>query len=157
MKIVLVVVGKTSTPWVTEGLDYFLEKLKHYAPFELLTVPDIKAGKTLTQEMQKERESSAVLASLQPSDQVMLLDERGKEMTSVGFSQTLQAAMLAGTKRLVFVIGGPYGFSQTLYNRANGLLSLSKMTLTHEMARLFFVEQLYRAQTILKGQPYHHN
>lgn len=157
MKIVLLAVGKTSTDYLIKGIDGFLKRINHYVPMELNIIPDLKSTKGLTEETQKLREGQAMMAALQPGDVVVLLDERGKEYTSREFASQIDRKMVQGIKRLVFIIGGPYGFSQEMYDRANEKISLSKMTFTHEMVRLFFVEQVYRAMTILRGEPYHHD
>lgn len=157
MKIVVIAVGKTSTEYISRGVDEFLKRANRYLGVELTVIPDIKASKALTEEAQKQQEGRNILASLQPGDIVTLLDERGKELTSREFSGMIERRMVQGTKRLVFVIGGPYGFSKEVYERADSKLSLSRMTFTHEMVRLFFVEQIYRAMTIMRGEPYHHD
>ncbi len=157
MKIVVIAVGKTSTDYISRGVDEFLKRANRYLGVELTVIPDIKASKALTEEAQKQQEGRNILASLQPGDIVTLLDERGKELTSREFSGMIERRMVQGTKRLVFVIGGPYGFSKEVYERADSKLSLSRMTFTHEMVRLFFVEQIYRAMTIMRGEPYHHD
>lgn len=157
MKIVVIAVGKTSTDYISRGVDEFLKRANRYLGVELTVIPDIKASKALTEEAQKQQEGRNILASLQPGDIVTLLDERGKELTSREFSGMIERRMIQGTKRLVFVIGGPYGFSKEVYERADSKLSLSRMTFTHEMVRLFFVEQIYRAMTIMRGEPYHHD
>ncbi len=157
MKIVLLAVGKTATGYLAEGIDGFLKRVNHYLPMEMSVIPDIKSTKGLTESAQKEREGQAMLSALQPGDVVVLLDEKGKEFTSREFAARIDRRMVQGIKRLVFVIGGPYGFSREMYDRADEKISLSRMTFTHEMARLFFVEQVYRAMTILRGEPYHHD
>lgn len=157
MKIVVIAVGKTSTDYISRGVDEFLKRANRYLSVELTVIPDIKASKALTEEAQKLQEGRNILASLQPGDIVTLLDERGKELTSREFSGMIERRMIQGTKRLVFVIGGPYGFSKEVYERADSKLSLSRMTFTHEMVRLFFTEQIYRAMTIMRGEPYHHD
>lgn len=157
MKIILITVGKTSTKYIADAIGDFVKRVNHYAPMEVVTVPDLKSTRGITEEVQKQREGAAILASLQPGDHVCLLDERGKEMTSREFANMIDKRMNQGLKRLVFVIGGPYGFSQEVYDRADSKLSLSRMTFTHEMVRLFFAEQVYRAMTILRGEPYHHD
>lgn len=157
MKIVVIAVGKTSTDYISRGVDEFLKRSNRYLGVELTVIPDIKASKALTEEAQKLQEGRNILASLLPGDIVTLLDERGKELTSREFSGMIERRMIQGTKRLVFVIGGPYGFSKEVYERADSKLSLSRMTFTHEMVRLFFVEQIYRAMTIMRGEPYHHD
>ena len=150
-------VGRTSIDFVRRGIDEYLKRLAHYIPTEVKIIPDIKRTSALTEAKQKEQEGAAILSAVQPSDRVILLDERGKEYTSEEFASFMEKHMASGVKRLVFVVGGPYGFSQEVYNRADGKLSLSRMTFNHEMVRMFFVEQLYRAQTILRGEPYHHS
>lgn len=157
MKIVLLAVGKTSTDYLIKGIEGFIRRINHYVPMELSIIPDLKSTKGLTEETQKVREGQAMIAALQSGDVVVLLDERGKEYTSREFASQIDRKMVQGIKRLVFVIGGPYGFSQEMYDRANEKISLSRMTFTHEMVRLFFVEQIYRAMTILRGEPYHHD
>ena len=156
MKIVLIVVGKTTDKRLVDLCQEYVDRLSHYAPFELKVVPDLKNAKSLSEEQQKVAEGEAVLKLLQRGDQVVLLDEHGKEQTSPQFAASLQKAMNAGTQRLVFVVGGPYGHSQDVFDRDNSLMSLSKLTFSHQMVRLFFLEQLYRAFTILRGEPYHH-
>ena len=155
MDIALIAVGKTATGYVREGIEEYLKRLKHYIPFTMETVPDVRGGK-LSEEQQKRLEGERSLSLIRPADRVVLLDERGAEYTSEKFAERIQKDMASGLKRLVFVIGGPYGFSPEVYGRADGKLSLSKMTLNHEMVRMFFVEQVYRAMTILRGEPYHH-
>lgn len=157
MKIIVLVTGKTTTSYVREATAQYLDRIAHYVPVEFVTLPDVKATKTLSEQMQKEKEGQAMLEYFQPSDRVVLLDERGRELTSREFASAIEKRMASGIKRLVFVVGGPYGFSEAVYNRADAKLSLSKMTFSHEMVRLFFVEQIYRAMTILRGEPYHHD
>ncbi|MBP5573202.1 MAG: 23S rRNA (pseudouridine(1915)-N(3))-methyltransferase RlmH [Bacteroidales bacterium] len=157
MKILLLVIGKTDEDYLITGIKKYVGRLGHYVPFELKELPDIRNRKTLNEEQQKKAESFLLLSQLQPGDQVVLLDERGKNYTSVAFSEILEKQMASGVKRLVFVVGGPYGFAQEVYDRADAMMSLSPMTFSHQMVRLIFVEQLYRAFTILKGEPYHHS
>jgi len=157
MKITLLTVGKTSTPYIQEGIDLYLTRLRHYIQFEIQTLPDLKSTRSLSVEQQKEREGEAILVALTQADYVALLDERGTEMTSREWAAFLQKRMASGAGSVVFVVGGPYGFSQAVYDRANSLVSFSKMTFSHEMIRLFFTEQLYRAMTILRNEPYHHD
>ncbi|MBO5748467.1 MAG: 23S rRNA (pseudouridine(1915)-N(3))-methyltransferase RlmH [Muribaculaceae bacterium] len=156
MEISLIVIGKTNARYLQEGIDEYIKRLKHYIPYSITVLPDIKNTKKLTEEQQKEAEGKLMLDALKPGDCLVLLDERGKEFTSVAFADYLQRKMNAGLRRLVFVIGGPYGFSQSVYDRADEKISLSKMTFSHEMIRLFFTEQVYRAMTIQRGEPYHH-
>lgn len=157
MKIELIVIGKTSARYLQEGIDNYVKRIGHYVPFSMTCLPDIKMTKGMTPERQKELEGEAVLEMLQPGDFLVLLDERGKELTSREFSTYIERKMLTLPKRLVFLVGGPYGFSQSVYSRADDKLSLSRMTFSHEMVRLFFAEQIYRAMTILRGEPYHHD
>ncbi len=156
MKIKFLVVGKTINPNLIRLQDEYQNRLKHYIGFETITIPELKNTKNISETEQKEKEADLILKTLDVSDEVMLLDENGKQFSSVGFSEFLSKKMLASHKCMVFVVGGPYGFSERVYNRANGLISLSAMTFSHQMVRVIFVEQLYRAFTILKGEPYHH-
>ncbi len=157
MKIQLLVVGKTSTPYINTGIDNYMGRLRHYVPFELRTISDIRNTRRLSGEQQCQAEGELILASLQPGDYVVLLDERGKEFTSREFARFVEKRIATLSRNLVFVIGGPYGFSDAVYERSDDRLSLSRMTFSHEMVRLFFVEQVYRAMTILRGEPYHHD
>ncbi len=156
MKITLLAVGKTEDKYLIEGIEKYLHRLKHYISFQLLIIPDIKHVKNMTQAQQKAKEGEALMKFFQSGDMVLLLDEKGRKYTSTGFSAFLNKQMVASTPQLVFVIGGPYGFDEKVYQRANGTLSLSDMTFSHQMVRLFMVEQLYRAFTILRNEPYHH-
>ena len=156
MKILLLAIGKTDEDYLVAGIRKYVGRIGHYAPFEMKEIPDPRNRKTLSEDQQKKAESFLLLQQLQPGDQVILLDENGKQFTSVGFAETIGKLTASGTKRVVFIIGGPYGFAQEVYDRANAKLSLSPMTFSHQMVRLVFVEQLYRAFTILKGEPYHH-
>lgn len=156
MKILLMAVGRTTIDFVIRGLEEYLGRLQHYVPTEVKIIADIKQ-KGLTPDRQKQLEGDAILASLQPSDRVILLDENGREYSSREFATWTERQMASGAKRCVFIVGGPYGFSPAVYERADSKVSLSRMTFNHEMVRLFFVEQLYRAQTILRGEPYHHD
>ncbi|MBO6082195.1 MAG: 23S rRNA (pseudouridine(1915)-N(3))-methyltransferase RlmH [Bacteroidales bacterium] len=155
MKLTLLTVGKTDVRWVRDGLDLYVSRLKHYVPFSLVEIPELKNASALSQDQIKEREGELILAALKPADEVVLLDEHGKQYRSVEFAQYLQERMNRG-RDLVFVVGGAYGFSQKVYDRAPGRLSLSPMTFSHQMVRTVFAEQLYRAFTILRGEPYHH-
>lgn len=157
MKITIIAIGKTGAKYLQDGIEIYTKRISYYVPFEFKVLPDIKTTKSLTIDKQKELEGKQYLSFIQPGDVVVLLDEKGKEMTSREFSVYLDKKMVTVAKNLIFVIGGPYGFSQEMFNRANEKLSLSKMTFSHEMIRLFFVEQIYRAMTILKGEPYHHD
>lgn len=154
MKILLMAVGKTTLSFVREGIDRYLSRLQHYVPTQVEIVPDVRRAQNA--EQQKTLEGQAMLSRLQGGDKLILLDERGKEMTSMEFAGWMERQMASGSKRLVLAVGGPYGFSPEVYGRADGRISLSRMTLNHEMVRMFVVEQLYRAQTILRGEPYHH-
>lgn len=156
MTITLITVGKTDNRQLQDLIEVYQERLKYYIKFELDVIPDIKNAKKLTETLQKQKEGALILKKINPGDVMILLDEQGKQFTSVQFSDYLQKHMNSGVKRLVFVIGGPYGFSDEVYQKSNGKLSLSKMTFSHQMVRLFFVEQLYRGFTILKNEPYHH-
>lgn len=156
MKILLLTIGKTDDKNLINLIDNYQNRLKHYIKFDLEIIPDIKNVKNLSEAQQKEKEGELILKKLQPTDHLILLDEKGKEFRSTTFADFLQKKMNSGFKRLVLVIGGPYGFSNTVYNKSNGKISLSKMTFSHQMIRLFIVEQLYRGFTILKNEPYHH-
>lgn len=156
MKVCLLVIGKTDAAYVREGIAEYEKRLKRYVPYEMKVLADVKNAKSMSETLQKEKEGVMLLEQLLPTDWVVLLDEKGKEYTSVGFSEFLAQKMLGGTKKLVFVIGGPYGFSEAIYRRANEKVSLSKMTFSHQMVRMIFTEQVYRAMTIMKGEPYHH-
>ena len=156
MKIVLAVVGKISASYLSKGIEEYTSRLKHYVPFEIQYIADAKNTKNLTEEQQKAAEGRNILNALETSDVVVLLDERGKQFTSLDFARYIEKKMTSVQRRLVFVVGGPYGFAQDVYNRANEKISLSTMTFSHEMIRLIFTEQLYRAMTILRGEPYHH-
>lgn len=157
MKIVLVVVGKTDDKYIQTGISKFVERLKHYIKFEMVVIPDLKKTKHLSFDQQKKQEGELILQTIQTGDKVVLLDERGKEFSSRGFSLFVEKQMISGIKRVVFVIGGPYGFSEEVYAIAPQKLSLSQMTFSHQMVRLVFVEQIYRAMTILRNEPYHHD
>ncbi|WP_435654744.1 23S rRNA (pseudouridine(1915)-N(3))-methyltransferase RlmH [Cellulophaga baltica] len=156
MTIKLLAIGKTDSNNLSQLIDEYENRLKHYVKFELELIPDIKNTKNLSEAQQKEKEGEAILKKINPTDALILLDENGKQFTSVDFSNYLQKKMNSGIKQLVFVIGGPYGFSAAVYGNAQGKISLSKMTFSHQMIRLFVVEQVYRAFTILKNEPYHH-
>ena len=156
MKICLAVIGKTDEAYLQQGMGIFLKRIPHYISFEMKVIPDLKNSKNISEQQQKEKEGELILQLKGASDELFLLDEQGVELTSVEFARFLEKKMIAGIKRLVIVIGGPYGFSGNVHAQANGKISLSKMTFSHQMVRLIFVEQLYRALTILKGEPYHH-
>ena len=156
MKIALLVIGKTDASYFIESINEYKNRLVHYIPFEMVVIPDIKNVKNLSEMQQKEKEGELILKALQPGDYLVLLDEKGKEFTSTQFATYLEKKMHTVPKRLVFVIGGPYGFSSSVYQAASEKISLSKMTFSHQMIRLIFVEQIYRAMTILNNEPYHH-
>ena len=156
MKLSLITVGKTDLKWVKEGLEVYRSRLIHYVPFSVKEIPELKNVSAFSKDQIKEKEADLILAELKPSDDVVLLDERGKEYRSVEFASIIQDKMSHSGKDIVFVIGGAYGFSQRVYDRSNGKMSLSRMTFSHQMVRTVFVEQLYRAFTIIRGEPYHH-
>lgn len=156
VKILILAIGKTDEQWVQDALLNYSKRLQHYLPFEFEVIPDLKNTKNFSEAQQKEEEGELILKKLKPTDKVVLLDEKGKEYRSIEFAKHLQQQMNSGLKRLVFIIGGPYGFSPSLYAKSQGKLALSKMTFSHQMIRPFFVEQVYRAMTILKNEPYHH-
>lgn len=155
MKIKLITIGKTDENYLKEGIDKYLKRLKYYVQFEIIVINDVKMGKKSNPVLQKELEEKEVLAKVNSTDFLILLDEKGQEFNSVDFSKYMQKRLNSGND-IVFVIGGPFGFSNRMYERANAKVALSKMTFSHQMIRLFFVEQLYRAFTILKGEKYHH-
>ena len=156
MNIKLLAIGKTDDKSLQTLIDDYTKRLSFYIKFDLEVIPDIKNVKNLSETQQKEKEGELIVSKLSPTDQLILLDENGSTFSSVGFSDYLQKKMNAGTKTLVFVIGGPYGFSEAIYKKAQGKISLSAMTFSHQMVRLLFVEQLYRAFTIIRNEPYHH-
>lgn len=156
MTIKLIAIGKTDNKSLQTLMDDYQKRLGFYIKFEFEIIPDIKNSKNLSEDQQKQKEGEQILSKVTTSDILVLLDEGGKQMDSVGFSEYLQKHMNSGIKQLVFVIGGPYGFSPEVYDKSNGKLSLSKMTFSHQMIRLFFIEQLYRGFTILRNEPYHH-
>ena len=156
MKITLIAIGKTEEAYLQQGESIYLQRLKHYVPFEYKVLPALKKSKGLSHDQIKTEEGKLLLQQFQPGDQVILLDEQGKEYSSPRWAQFLQKQMNAGHRNLVFVIGGPFGFSPAVYQRANGKVALSQMTFSHQMVRLFFVEQLYRGFSILRGEKYHY-
>lgn len=156
MTITLLAIGKTDNKELQVLIDTYRNRLKHYIKFNFEVIPDIKNAKNLSEAQQKQKEGQVILSKLGNADVLILLDENGKQLDSVGFSNYLQKHLNSGIKNLVFVIGGPYGFSEEVYSKAQGKLSLSKMTFSHQMVRLFFIEQLYRGFTILRNEPYHH-
>lgn len=162
MKTILILVGKTTNKNFQKGIDDYVERIGHYMPFEIVTIPELKKTmvrsnrpKSLSEEQQKTAEGELILKQIQPADTVVLLDEHGREYRSIEFARWLEQKRNTA-RRLVFVVGGPYGFSPAVYDRANEQVSLSKMTFSHQMIRLVFTEQIYRACTIIKGEPYHH-
>ena len=155
MRITLLVVGKTTYTHIDALIQEYQKRLTHYIPFTLQVIPELKNTKALTPDQQKQAEGELIMRAITPNTDLVLLDEHGKEFRSVEFAEYVQKRMSSG-RDVVFVVGGPYGFSEAVYQRANGKISLSKMTFSHQMVRLFFVEQLYRAMTILRGEPYHH-
>lgn len=156
MTIKLLAIGKTDSAELQQLVHMYEKRLRHYVKFSLELIPDLKKTKNLSEAQQKEKEGELILQQLAPADILILLDENGKQLSSIEFSTYLQKKMNSGIKQLVFVIGGPYGFSASVYEMASGKISLSKMTFSHQMVRLFMVEQVYRAFTILKNEPYHH-
>lgn len=156
MKITLLTVGKTDVRWVREGLDLYVSRLSHYIPFVLDEIPELKNVSSLSRDQIKDREGELIMKKLRPADDVILLDEHGKEWRSIEFAAVLEEKISRGGKDMVFIIGGAYGFSKDVYARANSKMSLSKMTFSHQMVRTVFAEQLYRAFTIMRGEPYHH-
>ncbi|WP_428328852.1 23S rRNA (pseudouridine(1915)-N(3))-methyltransferase RlmH [Mucilaginibacter sp.] len=156
MKITFLTVGKTEDAYLKEGIEKYVKRLKHYTKLVIIDIDELKNTKALTQEQQKTKEAELILKKITPLDHVILLDEKGMELSSQQFAGYIDKKAIASVSNLVFIVGGPYGFDQSVYNRANDKLSLSPMTFSHQMVRLFFVEQLYRAYTIIKGEPYHH-
>lgn len=157
MKITLLVVGKTDELFLREGINFYIKRLKHYINFKMEIIPDVKSGRKSDIEKQKNSEGSKIVAGNYTGKELHLFDERGDSFSSREFADFLEKKMLSGLKELVFVIGGPYGFSDEVYEKANSKISLSKMTFSHQLARLLCVEQIYRAFTIIKGEPYHHD
>ena len=156
MKITLLTVGKTDRDWVRQGLDIYVSRLKHYVSFAMTEIPELKNASSLSREQIKVREGELILKNFKPADDVILLDERGREYSSLEFAKVLQDKISYIGKDIVFVIGGAYGFSDEVYRRADSRMSLSKMTFSHQMVRAIFAEQIYRAFTIIRGEPYHH-
>ena len=156
MKIILLTVGKTTDSNLIKLQEEYQNRLKFYIPFEMVIVPELKNTKSLSINEQLEKEADMLLKQFEAGDEIILLDEKGKQFTSIGFSDFLAKKMLSSIKRLIFVVGGPYGFSERVYSRANNKISLSSMTFSHQMIRLIFIEQVYRAMTILRNEPYHH-
>lgn len=156
MKITLITVGKTDVKWVKEGLELYAGRLSHYIQFTVNEIPELKNASALSRDQIKEKEGDLILGLIRPADDVILLDEHGKEFRSMEFASYIQNKMAYSGRNIAFVIGGAYGFSQKVYDRADSKMSLSKMTFSHQMVRTIFAEQLYRAFTIIKGEPYHH-
>lgn len=156
MKITLLLVGKTAFPYINEGISLYEKRLGFYTNYKKIEIPELKGVSSLSEQQIKDKEGELILKNIKPADDVILLDERGELYTSENWARHLEKKITYGSKDIVFVIGGAYGFSQEVYNRANGMLSLSKMTFSHQIIRVIFLEQLYRAFTIMKGEPYHH-
>lgn len=156
MKITLLTVGKTDKDWVKQGIDIYASRMKHYFPFSIVEIPELKNVSSLSQDQIKTKEGELILKNVKPTDDIILLDERGREFSSMEFAKALQDKISYTGKDIVFVIGGAYGFSDAVRQRSNSKISLSRMTFSHQMVRAIFVEQLYRAFTIMKGEPYHH-
>ena len=156
VNLTLITVGRTDVKWVREGLELYTSRLKHYVPFSVTEIPELKKVSALTEQQIKEKEGELILKLIGPQDRVVLLDERGRTFRSAEWAAWMEKTMSSGSKNLVFVIGGAYGFSEAVYARAQEQLSLSAMTFSHQMVRVIFAEQLYRAFTILRGEPYHH-
>ena len=157
MKITFLTVGKTEDAYLKEGIEKYVKRLKHYTKLFIIEIDELKNTKALTQEQQKAKEAELILKKITPTDHVILLDEKGMELTSQQFAAYIDKKAISSVTNLVFIVGGPYGFDASVYARANDKLSLSAMTFSHQMVRLFFTEQLYRAYTIIKGEPYHHS
>lgn len=156
MKITFITVGKTEDAYLKDGIEKYVKRLKHYTKLEMTDIPELKNTKALTEDQQKVKEAELILKKITPQDHVILLDENGMEFTSVQFANYINKRSVSSSANLIFIVGGPYGFDQSVYQRANDKISLSRMTFSHQMVRLFFVEQLYRAYSIIKGEPYHH-
>lgn len=156
MRIKLILNGKTEEAYLLDGIAIYVKRLKHYCSFEQLLIPSVKAG-TMSVEQLKEKEAELILKHIDNNDIMVLLDENGKQLSSIEFAEFIQKQQLSSVKNLVFVVGGPFGFAESVYKRSNVKLSLSKMTFSHQMIRLLFIEQLYRAFTIIKGEKYHHD
>lgn len=156
MKITLLTVGKTDKDWVKQGIDIYASRMKHYFPFAIVEIPELKNASSLSEDLIKTKEGELILKNIKPTEDVILLDERGREFSSMEFAKVLQDKISYTGKDIVFVIGGAYGFAEAVRQRSNSKISLSRMTFSHQMVRAIFVEQLYRAFTIMKGEPYHH-
>ncbi len=156
MRITLLLIGATDKNYLNEGISDYQKRLIHYLPFDIRVIADVKNSRNLTADQQKEREGKALLDMVSPGDELVLLDVDGTELSSPGFAGWIEKRMIAGTRQVIFVVGGPYGFSEAVYKRADSKMSLSRLTFPHQLVRLLFVEQLYRAMTIIRGEPYHH-
>lgn len=156
MKILVLFLGKTDKSYIKEGIQDYVNRINYYLPFEVRIIPNLKKGNNLPVDIQKEKEGQLILGHIDKGDQLVVLDERGLEFSSVEFSNWLEKKMISSVRQLVFVVGGPYGFPDIVYQRADCMISLSKLTFSHQMVRMIFVEQLYRAMTIIKNEPYHH-
>jgi 23S rRNA (pseudouridine1915-N3)-methyltransferase len=156
MKLELWVQGQTAFDYIKTGMEIYEKRLKHFIPFESVVIVDIKNAKSMTEEQLKQKEGEQILKKIDPNDYLILLDERGKQFSSLQFSELLESYLQSNYKRIIFLIGGAYGFSEEVYKRANAQWSLSKLTFSHQMVRLFVVEQIYRGMSILRGLPYHH-
>ena len=156
MKIIFLLIGSTDKKYLLEGVEDYQKRLIHYLPFEIKVIPDIRNSRHLSEEQQKEREGKAILDQVASADELVLLDVVGTEFSSPGLAAWIEKKMIAGMRQIIFVVGGPYGFSDSVYKRADSKMSLSKLTFPHQLVRLLFVEQLYRAMTIIRGEPYHH-
>ncbi len=156
VKVLVLFLGKTDKSYIKEGIEDYVNRISHYLPFEVKVIPDLKKSNNLKADVQKEKEGQLILGQINKGDQLVLLDERGSEFSSVEFSKWLEKQMISSVRQIVFVIGGPYGFSDSVYRRADYRISLSKLTFSHQIVRMIFVEQLYRAMTILNNEPYHH-
>jgi 23S rRNA (pseudouridine1915-N3)-methyltransferase len=156
MKITFITVGKTGDAYLKDGIEKYVKRLKHYTRLELFDIPELRNTKALSEDQQKAKEAELILKKITSLDHVILLDENGMELTSVQFANYINKRSVSSSVNLVFIVGGPYGFDESVYQRANDKISLSRMTFSHQMVRLFFVEQLYRAYSIIKGEPYHH-
>ena len=156
MRVTLLLVGTTDKKYLIEGIEDYQKRLIHYLPFEIKVIADVKNSRNLTEDQQKEREGKSILDQVTGGDELILLDVGGVELSSTGLAGWIEKRMVAGTRQLIFVVGGPYGFSDAVYKRADTRMSLSRLTFPHQLVRLLFIEQLYRAMTIIKGEPYHH-
>jgi 23S rRNA (pseudouridine1915-N3)-methyltransferase len=156
MKITLIVIGKTDKKFILEGISEYEKRLSHYCKFEIRVIPDIKNSKSMSPNIQMQKEGELILGAMRNPGDVILLDERGSEYNSIEFSKFIERKAIAGQREVYFIIGGPYGFSHEIKSSATGLISLSRLTFSHQLVRLVFMEQLYRAMTIIKGEPYHH-